>query len=174
MRNAICWTTVCLLAAPACAQQGPSAGSTARVTAPRAVTPGADDGLIASPEPGWPQWRGPRRDGISDEKGLLASWPEGGPKLLWKIQKALVNPPKYNPILIKHQIEAVLEADESPEGPFVDSVYYNDPRTWDKAGKVQFKPGHGGHYHANILPPGATPSPKQTRPETRPEVPDEN
>jgi outer membrane protein assembly factor BamB len=43
------------------------------------------DGLIASPEPDWPQWRGPRRDGISDEKGLLPSWPEGGPKLLWKI-----------------------------------------------------------------------------------------
>jgi len=40
--------------------------------------------LIASKEPGWPQWRGPRRDGISDEKGLLPSWPEGGPKLLWK------------------------------------------------------------------------------------------
>lgn len=43
------------------------------------------DGLIASPEPGWPQWRGPRRDGVSDETGLLSSWPPGGPKLLWKI-----------------------------------------------------------------------------------------
>jgi outer membrane protein assembly factor BamB len=40
--------------------------------------------LIASPEPGWPQWRGPRRDGICDETGLLQSWPEGGPRLLWK------------------------------------------------------------------------------------------
>jgi len=45
----------------------------------------AADGLIASPEAGWPQWRGPRRDGISNETGLLASWPEGGPKRLWKI-----------------------------------------------------------------------------------------
>ena len=43
------------------------------------------DGLIASPEPGWPQWRGPRRDGISEEKGLLQSWPEAGPRLLWKV-----------------------------------------------------------------------------------------
>lgn len=43
------------------------------------------EGLIATPEPGWPQWRGPRRDGISNEKGLLASWPQDGPKLLWKI-----------------------------------------------------------------------------------------
>jgi len=39
--------------------------------------------LAASKEPGWPQWRGPRRDGISDEKGLLQSWPEGGLRLLW-------------------------------------------------------------------------------------------
>jgi outer membrane protein assembly factor BamB len=31
----------------------------------------------------WPQFRGPNRDGISSEKGLLAQWPEGGPKLLW-------------------------------------------------------------------------------------------
>lgn len=38
---------------------------------------------VASAEPGWPQWRGPRRDGTSDEKGLLQQWPEGGPKLLW-------------------------------------------------------------------------------------------
>lgn len=43
------------------------------------------DGPIASPEPGWPQWRGPRRDGVSDEKGLLQSWPQDGPRLLWKI-----------------------------------------------------------------------------------------
>ncbi len=41
------------------------------------------DGLIASPEPGWPQWRGPRRDGISHETGLLRSWPQGGPRLIW-------------------------------------------------------------------------------------------
>ena len=52
---------------------------------PLTVASTATDGLIASPEPGWPQWRGPRRDGISDEKGLLSSWPDGGPKLLWKI-----------------------------------------------------------------------------------------
>ncbi len=40
--------------------------------------------LVASKEPGWPQWRGPRRDGICDEKRLLPSWPEAGPNLLWK------------------------------------------------------------------------------------------
>jgi outer membrane protein assembly factor BamB len=33
--------------------------------------------------PDWSQWRGPRRDGISEETGLLPSWPEGGPTRLW-------------------------------------------------------------------------------------------
>lgn len=32
----------------------------------------------------WPQWRGPQRDGLSAETGLLAKWPEAGPKLLWQ------------------------------------------------------------------------------------------
>jgi outer membrane protein assembly factor BamB len=32
----------------------------------------------------WPQWRGPNRDGVSKEIGLLKSWPEGGPKVLWR------------------------------------------------------------------------------------------
>lgn len=34
----------------------------------------------------WPQWRGPNRDGISAETGLLESWPAGGPRLVWKAQ----------------------------------------------------------------------------------------
>jgi outer membrane protein assembly factor BamB len=32
----------------------------------------------------WPCWRGPRRDGISRETGLLKEWPRGGLKQLWK------------------------------------------------------------------------------------------
>jgi outer membrane protein assembly factor BamB len=31
----------------------------------------------------WPWMYGPRRDGTSDQKGLLRAWPEGGPKTLW-------------------------------------------------------------------------------------------
>src|SRR5439155_16177803 len=33
----------------------------------------------------WPQWRGPQRNGISPETGLLKEWPKNGPKLLWRI-----------------------------------------------------------------------------------------
>jgi outer membrane protein assembly factor BamB len=32
----------------------------------------------------WPGWRGADRTGVSSETGLLKTWPEGGPKLLWK------------------------------------------------------------------------------------------
>jgi outer membrane protein assembly factor BamB len=34
----------------------------------------------------WPQWRGPDRNGLSNEKGLLSQWPEGGPNLLWQVK----------------------------------------------------------------------------------------
>lgn len=32
----------------------------------------------------WSQWRGPHRDGISPDTGLLSEWPAGGPPLAWK------------------------------------------------------------------------------------------
>lgn len=33
----------------------------------------------------WPQWRGPLRDDLSTETGLLKKWPADGPPLAWKI-----------------------------------------------------------------------------------------
>src|SRR5262249_23460061 len=36
----------------------------------------------------WPQYRGPNRDGISRETGLLQEWPQGGPRLLWTYTEA--------------------------------------------------------------------------------------
>ena len=33
----------------------------------------------------WPQYRGPRGDGISREKGLAKSWPAGGPAKVWSV-----------------------------------------------------------------------------------------
>ena len=32
----------------------------------------------------WPQWRGPNRDGISQESGWLAAWTPQGPSRLWE------------------------------------------------------------------------------------------
>ncbi len=32
----------------------------------------------------WPNWLGPNRNGSSPETGLLTTWPQAGPKVLWK------------------------------------------------------------------------------------------
>ena len=36
----------------------------------------------------WPQFRGPNRDGISQEKGLLKQWPANGPRRVWLFSNA--------------------------------------------------------------------------------------
>src|SRR5262249_17717520 len=36
----------------------------------------------------WPQYRGPNRDAISKETGLLKAWPKEGPALVWTFEKA--------------------------------------------------------------------------------------
>lgn len=44
-------------------------------------------GLFASCEihaDDWPQWLGPRRDGVWREKGILEKFPKNGPKVLWR------------------------------------------------------------------------------------------
>jgi outer membrane protein assembly factor BamB len=38
-----------------------------------------------APEADWPQWRGPLRNGLSSETGLLKQWPEKGPAVTWSI-----------------------------------------------------------------------------------------
>ena len=62
----------------------------------------AKDGPVASPEKDWPQWRGPRRDGISEETGLLKKWPKEGPPLVWK--KGDLGRGWSSPIIIGEQI----------------------------------------------------------------------
>src|SRR5436309_12144609 len=33
----------------------------------------------------WPQWLGPKRDGVWREKGILDKFPPGGPKVRWRV-----------------------------------------------------------------------------------------
>jgi len=44
--------------------------------------------VMAQAGANWPQWRGPNRDGVSKETGLLKQWPAEGPPLLWKASGA--------------------------------------------------------------------------------------
>lgn len=50
--------------------------------------PALADDSIPSPasmkEGDWPQFRGPQRDGVSPETGLLRTWPEAGPAECWR------------------------------------------------------------------------------------------
>lgn len=39
--------------------------------------------VVTNREFSWPHWRGPQRDDVSKEKGLLKTWPEEGPNQLW-------------------------------------------------------------------------------------------
>ncbi len=36
----------------------------------------------------WPQWRGPLRNDVSAERGLLKTWPTSGPRKLWQFENA--------------------------------------------------------------------------------------
>src|SRR5215471_14556354 len=55
----------------------PSVAKTANNSAaPNAVPSGPGD---------WPQWRGPERNGISKDTGLLKQWPSSGPQQSWSI-----------------------------------------------------------------------------------------
>jgi outer membrane protein assembly factor BamB len=83
-RNGAGWPVLLLLAAgPLFGDEPSSARLTPAVVRP--ASPATVEGLIASPEPGWPQWRGPHRDGVSPERGLLRHWPDEGPPLVWKV-----------------------------------------------------------------------------------------
>ena len=42
-------------------------------------------GAVSALAGDWPQFRGPNRDNISTETGLLRTWPAKGPRVLWKI-----------------------------------------------------------------------------------------
>src|SRR5262245_15871994 len=41
--------------------------------------------LPAAAHAQWPEWRGPRQDGASDETGLPATWSPDGENLVWKV-----------------------------------------------------------------------------------------
>ena len=46
--------------------------------------PGAPIDAQSAPAAEWFQWRGPNRDGHSDETGLLKDWPANGPPQVWR------------------------------------------------------------------------------------------
>lgn len=82
----------------------------------------------------WPQWRGPNRNGISTETGLLQAWPEGGPKLRWKVTDLGMG--YSTPVVVGQRL--YLLANEGVDNEFVQAHATTDGRRlWrTRLGKV--------------------------------------
>ena len=89
----------------------------------------------------WPQWRGPQRNSISQEAGLLKEWPKEGPKLLWKITNA--GSGYSTPAVVGDRL--YLLGNEGLDNEFVAALAVKDgKRVWStrlgKVGNPQMKP----------------------------------
>ncbi len=87
----------------------------------------------------WPQWRGAERTEICTETGLLKSWPEGGPKLVWKV--ANLGPGYSGVSIVGDRIYTMGDGSEATEVHALDAA--TGQIVWStKTGK----PGGGGGY----------------------------
>src|SRR5882724_8172330 len=82
----------------------------------------------------WPQWRGPHRDGISQESGLLKEWPREGPKLIWTVTN--IGSGYSTPAVVGQRL--YLLGNEGLENEFVQALATKDGnRAWSTTlGKV--------------------------------------
>jgi outer membrane protein assembly factor BamB len=75
----------------------------------------------------WPQWRGPQRDGISRETGLLGEWPKEGPNLLWRVEN--IGRGYSTPAVVNDRL--YLMASEGLDNEFVEALDVHDgKRMW--------------------------------------------
>jgi outer membrane protein assembly factor BamB len=49
------------------------------------VNHSAPPNTVPSGPSDWPQWRGPERNGLSKDSGLIKQWPSSGPRQIWSI-----------------------------------------------------------------------------------------
>jgi hypothetical protein len=107
---------------------------------PIAHTETNSDGPVASPEPDWPQWNGPRRNGISRETGLLTTWPDAGPTLIWKVGN--LGRGWSSPIIVRDRLYITGDVDE-------DLIIF----AFDLAGKPHWQAKNGRSWTGSY--PGA-------------------
>jgi outer membrane protein assembly factor BamB len=88
--------------------------------------------VVAARAGDWPQWRGPDRDDVSKETGLLQSWPEAGPKLLWTFRDAGVG---YSGPAVVGALLYMMGAEEKTE-----YLYALDTKTLKKAWRAEIGP----------------------------------
>ena len=95
-----------------------------------AALPGAD----------WPQFRGPNRDNISTETGLLKKWPAAGPKVLWETRVAQ----GYAGAAIRGGLVYVNDYEEENKRHVVRCLSLADGKqVWEWGYDVVIRPNHG-------------------------------
>lgn len=88
----------------------------------------------------WPQWRGPGRDNRSTETGLLRSWPEGGPEVLWRTPVA----EGYAGAAIKGDRLYINDYDVEKKAHWVRAISMADGKDlWGWSYPVNIRPNHG-------------------------------
>jgi outer membrane protein assembly factor BamB len=92
----------------------------------------------------WPQWRGPQRNGISAETGLLKEWPKEGPRLLWQVNN--IDYGYSTPSVVGDRI--YLLSNKGNDDEFVQALEVKDGKqVWSaRLGKVG--PNQGPQYPA--------------------------
>jgi hypothetical protein len=90
------------------------------------------------------QWRGPNRDGIYNEKGLLRKWPESGPKLIWL----------YNDLGEGHTSAAVTTEGVYTTGMLGGKGYVF---AFDHSGKLLWRSEYGQEWNTNYDGARSTP-----------------
>lgn len=91
------------------------------------------------------QWRGPDRNGIYTDKGLLQKWPEQGPQLLWSFEELGAG---HGNVGIGKDKMFVLGMPDST------GVLY----AFDFKGKLLWKKAYGIEWHKNYTGPRSTPT----------------
>jgi outer membrane protein assembly factor BamB len=118
----------------------------------------------------WPQFRGPQQNGVSVEKGLLRSWPESGPKVVWKkpigsgfSSVTIVGDALYT-LAVEGESETAYRLRESdgevvwrvPLGPVFPEAFGNGPRSTPTVdGDVIYVLSATGRLHALKTKDGA-------------------
>ncbi len=89
---------------------------------------------LTAPAADWPQWRGPQRDGVSQETGLLSEWPKEGPKLVWQVKE--IGDGYSTPAVVGDRI--YLLGNKGTDDEFVEALNGKDgSQVWSKhLGKV--------------------------------------
>src|SRR5438445_10148244 len=89
----------------------------------------------------WPQWRGPDRNDVSRETGLLKAWPKAGPPLLWTYEEAGIG--YSGPAVIGDRLYS-MGADDEKEHVYALDIRSKPPKKlWSAEVGPLFKEGHG-------------------------------